>query len=174
VFKGTHMANPHSKKRRKLIVFSVIGLLIAGLTLVAIFKKREPVITIQTEKVTHRNITEIVVANGKIQPVLQVKISPEVSGEIIDLPVKEGQPVKIKPDTYIANVKSAEAQYMAAASGRDLAQASMRKAELEFKRHDELFRGKLESESTFLEFKTGLEVAQAQYESAVHQVDVAK
>src|SRR5256884_2885740 len=175
------MANPHSKKRRKIIVFSVIGLLIAGLTLAAIFKKREPVITVQTEKVTHRNITEIVVANGKIQPVLQVKISPEVSGEIIELPVKEGQLmkrgdllVKIKPDTYIANVKSAEAQYMAAASGRDLAQASMRKAELEFKRHDELFRGKLESESTFLEFKTGLEVAQAQYESAVHQVDVAR
>ena len=175
------MANPHSKKRRKIIVFSVIGLLVAGLTLAAIFKKREPVITIQTEKVAHRNITEIVVANGKIQPVLQVKISPEVSGEIIELPVKEGQLmkrgdllVKIKPDTYIANVKSAEAQYMAAASGRDLAQASMRKAELEFKRHDELFRGRLESESTFLEFKTGLEVAQAQYESAVHQVDVAK
>src|SRR5207302_4389499 len=117
------MANPHSKKHRKIIVFSVIGLLVAGLTLAAIFKKRETVITIQTEKVTHRNITEIVVANGKIQPVLQVKISPEVSGEIIDLPVKEGQPVmkgdllvKIKPDTYIANVKSAEAQYMAAAS----------------------------------------------------------
>src|SRR5207249_105200 len=181
VFKGTHMANPHSKKRRKIIVFSVIGLLVAGLTLAAIFKKREPVITIQTEKVAHRNITEIVVANGKIQPVLQVKISPEVSGEIIELPVKEGQLVnkgdllvKIKPDTYIANVKSAEAQYMAAASGRDLAEASMKKAELEFKRHDELFRGRLESESTFLEFKTGLEVAQAQYQSSVHQVDVAK
>jgi len=43
----------------------VIGLLVAGLTLAAIFKKREPVITIQTEKVTHRNITEIVVATGK-------------------------------------------------------------------------------------------------------------
>src|SRR5207237_10160106 len=69
---------------------------------------------------------------------------------------------------------SAEAQHMAAASGRDLAQASMRKAELEFTRHDELFRGRLESESTYLEFKTGLEVAQAQYESAVHQVDGAK
>src|SRR2546430_9586658 len=170
-----------SNKRRKILTFGLIGAGVAGLAVWAILKKREVVITIQTEKVTHRNITEIVVANGKIQPVLQVKISPEVSGEIIDLPVKEGQPVKkgdllvkIKPDTYIANVKSAEAQYMAAASGRDLAQASMRKAELEFKRHDELFRGKLESESTFLEFKTGLEVAQAQYESAVHQVDVAK
>src|SRR5438105_3097045 len=170
-----------SNKSRKILILGLIAAGIAGLAVWAVLKKREVVVTIQTEKVTHRNITEIGVANGKIQPVLQVKISPEVSGEIIDLPVKEGQPVKkgdllvkIKPDTYIANVKSAEAQYMAAASGRDLAQASMRKAELEFKRHDELFRGRLESESTFLEFKTGLEVAQAQYESAVHQVDVAK
>src|SRR5438105_2915946 len=170
-----------SNKSRKILILGLIAAGIAGLAVWAVLKKREVVVTIQTEKVTHRNITEIVVANGKIQPVLQVKISPEVSGEIIELPVKEGQLVKkgdllvkIKPDTYIANVKSAEAQYMAAASGRDLAQASMRKAELEFKRHDELFRGRLESESTFLEFKTGLEVAQAQYESAVHQVDVAK
>src|SRR5438094_2748270 len=140
------MPNPKNKKRRKIIVFSAIGLVLTGLTLVAIFRKREPVITIQTEKVTRRNITEIVVANGKIQPVLQVKISPEVSGEIIELPVKEGQLVKrgdllvkIKPDTYIANVKSAEAQYMSSASGKDLAKASMKKAELEFKRNEEMF-----------------------------------
>src|SRR6266498_4599382 len=127
------MANPKTKKRRRIIVFSAIGLVLVGLTLAAIFRKREPVITVQTEKVTRRNITETVVANGKIQPVLQVKISPEVSGEIIDLPVKEGQSVKrgdllvkIKPDSYIANVKSGEAQYMAAASGKDLAEASMK------------------------------------------------
>jgi Multidrug resistance efflux pump len=50
----------------------------------------------------------------------------------------------------------------------------MRKAELEFKRNEELLLGKLESESTFLEFKTGFEVAQAQSESATHQVAVAK
>ncbi len=175
------MANPKNKKRRKIIVFSTIGLVLAGLTLAAIFRKREPVITVQTEKVARRNITETVVANGKIQPVLQVKISPEVSGEIIELPVKEGQSVKkgdllvkIKPDSYIANVKSAEAQYLSSASGKDLAQATMRKAELEFKRNEELLLGKLESESTFLEFKTGFEVAQAQYESATHQVAVAK
>src|SRR5437764_3988411 len=129
------MAN--SKKRRKILIFGLIGAGIAGLTVWAIVKKREVVITIQTEKVERRNITEIVVANGKIQPVLQVKISPEVSGEIIDLPVKEGQQVKkgellvkIKPDTYVANVKSAEAQYMAAASGKDLAEANMKKGEL--------------------------------------------
>jgi len=175
------MANPKNKKRRKIIVFSTFGLVLAGLTLAAIFRKREPVITVQTEKVARRNITETVVANGKIQPVLQVKISPEVSGEIIELPVKEGQSVKkgdllvkIKPDSYIANVKSAEAQYLSSDSGKDLALATMRKAELEFKRNEELLLGKLESESTFLEFKTGFEVAQAQYESATHQVAVAK
>ena len=175
------MANPKNKKRRRIIVFSAIGLVLAGLTLAAIFRKREPAITVQTEKVARRNITETVVANGKIQPVLQVKISPEVSGEIIELPVKEGQSVKkgdllvkIKPDSYIANVKSAEAQYLSSDSGKDLALATMRKAELEFKRNEELLLGKLESESTFLEFKTGFEVAQAQYESATHQVAVAK
>src|SRR5437773_670141 len=134
------MASSKSKKRKKIIVFALIFVAVAGLGVAAFFKKKEAVITVQTEKVARRNITELVVANGRIQPVLQVKISPEVSGEIIALPVKEGQQVKkgellvkIKPDTYVANVKSAEAQYMAAASGKDLAQASMKKAELEFK-----------------------------------------
>src|SRR6058998_3718274 len=117
------MANPKNKKRRRIMVFSAIVLVLVGLTLAAVFRKREPVITVQTEKVARRTITETVVANGKIQPVLQVKISPEVSGEIIDLPVKEGQSVKkgdllvkIKPDSYIANVRSAEAQYLSSAS----------------------------------------------------------
>src|SRR5258706_2351386 len=158
------MAKP--KNRRKTLIFSIIGVALILLTAGAILQKREPIINIQAEKVARRTLTELVVANGKIQPVLQVKISPEVSGEIIDLPVKEGQAVKkgdllvrIKPDSYIANVKSAEAQFMSSASGRDLAEASMKKAELEFKRNEELFLARLESESTFLEFKTGLDVA---------------
>src|SRR5208282_5247729 len=102
---------PKPKKRRKAVVFTLIAVVLAGLTALAVFKKREVVVTVQTEKVTLRNLTEIVVANGKIQPVLQVKISAEVSGEIIDLPIKEGQAVKksdllvkIKPDLYIAAV----------------------------------------------------------------------
>ena len=114
-----------SKKRRKFIVFSLIGLLIVGLVAFAIFHKREPVITVQTEKVTRRNLTEIVVANGKIQPVIQVTISPEVSGEIIALPVKEGQAVKkgdlivkIKPDFYIAARNQAEASYKGSLAGQ--------------------------------------------------------
>src|ERR1700747_472373 len=118
------MAN--SKKRRKTIVFSIIGLALASLTVGAIFNKREAVITVQTEKVERRNLTEIVIANGKIQPVLQVKISPEVSGEIIELPVKEGQDVKkgdlilkIKPDFYVANRNQAKANYESSLAGRE-------------------------------------------------------
>ncbi len=73
------------------------------------FRKTEEIVTIQTKKVQRRDLTELVVANGRVYPVLQVKISPEVSGEIIELPVKEGQQVKkgdlllrIKPDFYAA------------------------------------------------------------------------
>src|SRR6266436_2312017 len=126
------MANSKSKTRRKVIVFSAISVVLIGLTLLAIFRKREAVITIQTEKVSRRNLTELVVANGKIQPVLQVVINPEVSGEIVDLPVKEGQDVKkgdllvkIKPDNYVASKNSAEANYRSALAGKDLAHANL-------------------------------------------------
>ena len=110
------MANSKSKTRRKVIIFTLIGLVVAGLSFYAYYRKREVAIAVQTEKVTRRNLTELVVANGRIQPVIQVKISPEVSGEIIDLPVKEGQHVKkgdlllkIKPDFYAASRNSSEA-----------------------------------------------------------------
>src|SRR5436853_2440249 len=105
------MAKSKSKKRR--IVLWSIALVIVALGAVAIFKPKEAVITITKEKVARRNLMELVVANGKIQPVVQVKLSPEVSGEIIELPVKEGQEVtkgdllvKIKPDPYVANLNS--------------------------------------------------------------------
>jgi hypothetical protein len=85
------MAN--SKKRRKLVIFTIIAVVLVGLVLAAVFRKRDDAISVQTDKVKRRDLTELVVANGRIQPVLQVKISPEVSGEIIELPVKEGQVV---------------------------------------------------------------------------------
>ena len=170
-----------SKKRRKVLVFSVIAVALLGLTAVVIFKKREIVVTVQAEKVARRNLTEIVVANGKIQPVLQVKISAEVSGEIIDLPVKEGQKVKkgdllvkIKPDFYIAATNQANASYKSALAGKTMAEANLRKAEAEFKRSQDLYRNKLVSDSAFDEIQAANDVARAQHESATHQVEVAR
>src|SRR5512141_2386364 len=145
-----------SKKRRKILVFAIIILALLGLTAVVVFKKREVVITVQTEKVTRRSLTELVVANGRIQPVLQVKISPEVSGEIIELPVKEGQRVvkgdlllKIKPDFYIAQTNQMAASYRSALAGKSSAEATMRKVKAEFERAQDLFKNKLISESAY-------------------------
>ena len=173
------MANP--KKRRKLIVFTLILVLLVALTLAAVLRKREVLITITTEKVTRRSLTELVVANGKIQPVVQVVISPEVAGEITALPVKEGDRVRkgdlllqIKPDNYQASRNSAEAVYKSAIGSKTLAQAELERAEAEFKRNEELFRTKLVSDSVWLDFKTAFDVAKLRYTNSVHQSDQAK
>jgi HlyD family secretion protein len=173
------MAN--SKKRRKIIIFAAIGAVLVALTLVAVFKKKQPIITVQTEKVIRTNIIETVVANGKIYPVVQVHISPEVSGEIIELPVKEGQRVKrgdllvkINPDIYIAAVNLAKASYEASLAAKASAEASLEKAQADYDRNLELFHQKLLSESDFIGFKSARDVARAQLDSANDQVNVAK
>jgi HlyD family secretion protein len=173
------MAN--SKKRKKILIFAVILLAIAGLSAFAIFRKREIIITIQTEKVSRRTLTELVRANGRIQPVVQVKISPEVSGEITELPVKEGQQVnkgdlilKIKPDNYIAARNQTEASYKGSVANKATSEANLIKAEAEFKRIQGLFKAQLVSESAFDEVRAGYAVAQAQLLSAQHQVEMAK
>lgn len=172
---------PSKSKGRKVLVFSLLFLVVAGLATAAYLRKREVVITVQTEKVTRRNLTETVVANGRIQPVLYVKISPEVSGEIIELPVKEGQTVRkgdllvrIKPDTYIANSNSATASYRASLAALSTAQANLARAEAEFRRQEALYRANLISEALYVDAKTSYEVAQAQLRSATHQIEVAR
>src|SRR6266511_3826560 len=109
------MATVKSKKRNR-IIFALVLALVAGAAGGWIYwRKREKPIVVQTEKAARRNLTELVVATGKIQPVVQVVINPEVSGEIVELPVKEGDQVakgdllvRIKPDNYIAQRNSAE------------------------------------------------------------------
>src|SRR3989440_3044121 len=133
------MANSKGKTRRKMVIFSGLGLVLIAAILYSVFHKRDLPIKVQTEKVSRRNLTELVVANGKIQPVVQVVINPEVSGEIIELPVKEGQLVKkgdlllrIKPDYYIASLNSAEANYKSALAATSETQAELAKAGSEF------------------------------------------
>ena len=169
-----------SKKRKKIIILSVIGLALVALTTVALMRDREPVFAVEVGKGTLRDLTELVPANGRIFPVLQVKISPEVSGEIIDLPVKEGQKVekgelllKIKPDFYIANRNQSEASYKSSLADKLTAEANAEKAELEFRRNDELFRKGLISDSAFLEYRTAREIANASLQSSVHRVEMA-
>ena len=173
------MAKP--KKRRKIIIFSVIGLVLVVLILVAVFKKRAPAVAVQTEKVARHSMTNIVVANGQIQPVVQVTINPEVSGEIIELPVKEGQHVnkgdllvKINPDTYTAAVNQAKASYESALAAKATATANLEKAQADYERNLQLFNSKLLSASDFIGFKAARDAAKANLDSANGQVNAAR
>ncbi len=143
--------------------------------------KKDEVTMVQIEKVTRRDLTETVVANGRIQPVTQVMISPEVAGEIIELPVKEGQLVKkgdlllqIKQDNYQAGSNSAAASYKFALGSRSQAEAELQKAESDFRRNEELAKAKLISASVLMEFKTLYEVARLRRENSINQADQAR
>ncbi len=175
------MATPKSKTRRNIIIGVLVILAIGGTSGWIYYRKREVPITVQTEKATRRNLLETVVATGKIQPVVQVVINPEVSGEIIDLPVKEGQFVRkgdlllrIKPDNYIASRNSVAASYQSSLAGQRLARANLDKAEIEFKRVQELFENKLVSDSQLLDAKTTMNVMLASHQNSIHQVEQTK
>jgi HlyD family secretion protein len=175
------MANSKSKKRRKRLVLAAILVALAGLGAFALFRKHEPAIRVETARVVRTNLTETVTANGRIQPVKQVKISAEVSGEITELPFKEGDAVRkgdvivrIKPDVYRAQLNQAKAGYESALAGRAQARANWERAEADFKRNKELFDSRLISEADYIGFKAAFDVAQAQRDSASNQVNVAK
>ena len=175
------MANPKAKKRRKKFIFGGIVLALVALTLLAVFKKKDAAVTIQEEKAARRNLTELVKASGKIEPVLQVNISPEVSGEIVALPVKEGQKVKkgdllvrIRPDNYVASRDSALANYRYALANSNTSAANMEKAQSDYDRNFALFQGKLISTADFQTAKTTLDVAKATLAGAIEQVAVAE
>lgn len=168
------MAKNGKKSRKRIIIFSVIGLLVIALAVVVFLgSRKEPVITVQVEKVQHRTITQLVTATGKIQPEVQVKITPEVSGEIVALPVREGQRVrkgevlmKIKPDFYLAQ----RDQY---AAGLLQAKASLSKSEPEFRRMETLFAKGLVSESEFDQARASYEANKASYAQATASLNQA-
>src|SRR2546423_13864098 len=116
---------PKRSKKRLFILIGVAVVLVVALTAMVIAKKREKPIEVTTDKAFRKAVTQLVTATGKIQPEVEVKIAPEVSGEIVEIPVKEGQAVKkgqlllrIKPDSYQAQVEAPVAALNAARAPR--------------------------------------------------------
>ena len=170
------MANGNGKKsKKKIIIFSIIGVVLIGLAaLVFLGSKRETITTVQTEKTMKRTITQIVSATGKIQPETQVKINAEVSGEITDLPVQEGQMVKkgqllvkIKPDAYKAQLDQTEASLK-------MTEASLTKADADFKRVQGLFAKQLASDADMDAARAARDNAKASYDQAFSAVNQAR
>ncbi|QKG81003.1 efflux RND transporter periplasmic adaptor subunit [Tenuifilum thalassicum] len=157
-----------------LIVFVIVGKKMGWIG--------KPLTTaVYVEKPEFRTITESITANGKIQPEVEVKISSEVSGEIIELPVKEGDWVekgsllcRIKPDTYISMKERAIASVNSANARLLQSKAQLAQAELSFKRSKQLYEQKAISESEFETAKTNYEVAQAELKAATYSVESAE
>jgi len=162
------------KYKTNFIVFIVLAIL---------GTKKEEIIIVQTEKVSRRNITQTVTATGKIDPEFKVVITPEVSGEIVYLPVKEGQRVrkgdlllKIKQDQYLAQRDRAVANLQSAKASLAIQKIQLQKIESDYNRIQELFKKGLSSEAELEAIKAQYETARAQVlaaESTVQQMEAA-
>lgn len=170
------MANGKRKKsKKKLLIFGGLGLLVIILIIVVIASGgKENIILIQTEKVQKRNITQTVTATGTINPEFKVAITPEVTGEIISLPVKEGDIVKkgqllikIKGDQYMAQKDRLEANLKSSEASLQMRVAELDKIKLEYERVKELHTKGLSSDSE-------MENAQANYLGAKASKEVAE
>lgn len=169
------MANGNRKKsKKKLFIFGGLGLLVLILVIVALTAgSKENIILVQTEKVAKRSITQTVTATGTINPEFKVLITPEVTGEIISLPVKEGDIVKkgqllikIKGDQYMAQKDRLEANLKSSEATLQMREAEVRNVELEYERAKELHNKGLASNSEFETVETNYLTTKASYAAA--------
>jgi len=175
---------PSKKKKRPWWRrwYTIVGVLILLWIIVSsILGKREKPIPVTTEKAVRKTILQTVSATGKVQPEVEVKISPEVAGEIIELPVVDGMAVKkgdllikIKPDSYKALVEGQEAAISGARAVNLQQKATLAKTESDLKRAQDLFSKKMISESEFSAAQTARDVAKSTYESSQHEIERAE
>lgn len=131
----------NKKKKKRILWIGIILVIILIIAAVVISGKKEKLIEVQTEKVSKQNITQLVTATGKIQATTKVIISAEISGEIVSLPFKEGEPVKsgdvvvkIRPDAYLPKLKMEEAGINVAKSNLVSQEVNLKKFKLELDR----------------------------------------
>ncbi|MEI7787506.1 MAG: efflux RND transporter periplasmic adaptor subunit [Chlorobiaceae bacterium] len=175
------MSKQKSLLNRNTILITLAVILVAGGAMFAFLSLREKPIEVTTEKVSIKEVVHIVTATGKIEPVLVVAISPDVSGEIIELPIQDGQSVtkgdlllKIQPDLYINQVEQSLAQLNSAKSQSLESRSKKLKSEDDFHKAQLLFKDKLISETDYMASKTNVEAARAIYQASLHAIEQNK
>jgi len=171
-----------NNKILKILVPVVLVLIIFA----AVGKKKgwfgkEVTVKVAIEQVKKNPIVEAVTANGKIQPEKEVKISPDVSGEIVELHVKEGDFVqkgvllfRIKPEIYVSARERAAAAVNSSKARQAQVEAQMIQAELSYNRSKKLFDENTISKSDFEQAESQYKVAKAEKESALYSVKSAE
>ncbi len=152
-----------------IVVMAVIG-----------SKKGKSAISVTAQKIEKKTIVEVIPANGKIKPVVEVKISPDVSGEIIELNYKEGEYIKkgnliikIKQDVYISMKERAEASLNSVKAQLTQLQAQFVQIEQAYQRNKALHEQKAISDADYENFQSQYKVAREQIKSAEFNVKSA-
>ena len=167
----------------KKTIYLLLGGLVAVIVLLVVLKqsgvvgKNEEGKEVETAVVKEINLIETVSATGKVQPEVEVKISSEVSGEIIELPVKEGQAIKkgdllvrINPDLYESGLSRTAASLSTAKAGLSQSEAQLKEAKANYDRNKRLFEKGVISKSEWDKIVSAYEVAIASKQSAYYNV----
>src|SRR6476659_9907854 len=177
------VAAPRRRKsrRRRYILIGIGALILLSIVGAVIASKREKPIPVTTEKAAKRTILQLVSATGKVQPETEVKSSPEVAGEIIELPVIDGAQVKkgdllvkVRPDSYKALLEQQEAAISSAKATNLQQKATMMKTEQDLKRADDMYSKKTISIQEYNTAQAAYDVAKNTFESSLHEIERAQ
>lgn len=162
------------KKRRVKSWHIALAVIVLAIIIIGVTGGKNKAVEVSVERASTKDIVEMIPASGKIKPVTEVKISPDVSGEIVELNFEEGETIKkgdlimkIKQDLYISMVERAEASLNTIKAQHLQQKAQMIQSELSFKRSKALYEQRAISEADF-------ESAQASYEVAKEQLKAAE
>lgn len=171
---------------QKKILPYAIALVVVAIVILVVGKKagwfgQEYAISVATETVESKTITELITANGKIQPETEVKISPDVAGEIVELHVEEGDEVVagdllcvIKPDMYVSALNRAQAALNSSKARQAQAEAQLIEREMAYKRAEQLYEGGAIPVSEYESAEAAYKVAQAEVRAAEFSVKSAE
>jgi len=171
-----------SKKTIYIIIGAALVIIAAlvGLSKAGVIGNKDKGKEVEVAKVETGTIVETVSATGKIQPEIEVKIASMVSGEIIDLPIKEGQVVKkgdllvkINPDLYTSGLNRSVANLSGTKAGLSQSDASFNEAKANYERNKTLFEKGIISKSDWDKSVASFEVAKANKQSAYYNVQSA-
>ncbi|HEY5967018.1 MAG TPA: efflux RND transporter periplasmic adaptor subunit, partial [Chitinophagaceae bacterium] len=171
-------------KTVKWILFSLLGVIVLLVGYKMLAGKKDEGLKVSTEKTSRRTITETVNASGKVYPEIEVKISPDISGEIVELNVEEGDSVKkgqilarifadiyaLQRDEAASRVNQSAATVENSKASLEALQATLDQAKQNYDRNKKLYDDKVISRSEFEGFETAYKSAQANYNAAKQNI----
>ena len=171
-------------KRVKWILFSLLGIIVLLVGFKMLAGKKDEGFKVSTEKASRRTIIETVNASGKVYPEIEVKISPDISGEIVELNVEEGDSVKkgqilarifadiyaLQRDEAASRVNQSAATVENSKASLEALQANLDQAKQAYDRNKKLYDDKVISRSEFEGYEATYKSALANYNAAKQNI----